>query len=110
VECTVNGGGATIWKGTIFDGCQNKQITLRHSEFASGIEIQVLCGIMQPVVGRSASIAHGSYTSQLLVNINENLTGKAIECANASGQIVGSKQIGTPSGIIPTHSFYILLL
>ena len=36
--------------------------------------------------------------SQLLVNISEDLSGKTIECANGSGQIVGSKQIDTPSG------------
>ena len=97
MECTITGGGATVWQGTIFDGCRNEKITLRHSAFISGIVLQESCGMRGPVVGRSVSVAGGSYTSQLLVNISEDLNGKTIECANKSGQIVGSKQIITPS-------------
>jgi hypothetical protein len=97
VECTLTGGGATVWQGTIFDGCQNEKITLRHSQFMSGTVVHESCGTMQPIVGRSVSVVHGSFTSQLLVNISENSTGKTIECANNSGQIIGSKQIDSPS-------------
>ena len=101
VECTATGGAATVWQGTIFNDCQNDKITLRHSEFTSGIVIQELCGARGPayVVGRSVSVEDGSFTSQLLVNISEDLLDKTIECANRSGQIIGSKQIiDTPSG------------
>jgi hypothetical protein len=97
VECTIVGGGATVWQGTIFDGCQNKKITLRHSQFMLGTVVHDSCGAMPPIVGRSVSVAHGSFTSQLLINISENSTGKTIECANNSGQITGSKQINSPS-------------
>ena len=96
MECTITGGGATVWQGTIFDGCQNEKITLRHSGFTSGTVIQESCEMRGPVVGRSLSVAGGSYTSQLLVNITEELSGKTIECANENGTIVGSKQIDTP--------------
>jgi hypothetical protein len=97
VECTITGGGAvTIWKGTIFDGCLYEKITLRHSQFISGIEIQESCRARGPVVARSASVAGGSFTSQLLVNITEDLFGRTIECGNESGQIIGSKQIDSP--------------
>ena len=98
VECTITGGGGTVWQGTIFDSCPNDKITLRHSLFNTGIVLNESCGTMQPIVGRSVSIADGSYTSQLLVNISEDLFGRTIECANNSGYIVGRKQIGTPSG------------
>ena len=98
VECTITGGGATVWQGTIFNGCQNDKITLRHSQFSSGIEVHESCGTMQPIVGRSVAVADGSFTSQLIVNISENSIDKAIECANNSGQIFGSKQINIPSG------------
>lgn len=98
VECTITGGGATIWQGTIFDGCRNEKITLRHSAFISGIVLQESCGMRGAVTGRSVSVAGGSYTSQLLVNITEDLNGMTIECANGSGQIVGSKQIYIASG------------
>ena len=98
VECTITDGGATVWQGTIFDDCQNEKITLRHSQFTSGIAFRESCGTRQPIVGRSVSIADRSFISQLLVNISEDLIGKTIECANESGQIVGRKQIDTPSG------------
>ena len=104
MECTITGGAATVWQGTIFDDCQNDKITLRHSQFTSGIVIQELCGARGPVVGRGALVADGSFTSQLLVNISEDLFGRTIECANRSGQIIGSKQIDTPSGKIYMHT------
>jgi hypothetical protein len=98
VECTITGDGAvTIWQGTIFNGCLNGKITLRHSGFISGIEIQNPCEARGPVVARSAFVSDGSFTSQLLVNISEDLLGRTIECANESGQIVGSKQINLTS-------------
>ena len=98
VECAVTSGGATYWQGTIFDGCQNERITLRHSQFNLGIVIQESCVTGQLIISRSVSVAGASFTSQLLVNISENLSGKTIECANSSGQIVGSKQIDTVPG------------
>ena len=105
MECTITGGGATVWQGTIFDGCQNERITLRHYTFTSGRVAQESCGMRGPVVGRSVSVANESYTSQLLVNISEELNGKTIKCANERGQIVGSKQIDIPSGKI-TYTFF----
>ena len=96
VECTITGRGATVWQGTIFDGCQNEKITLRHSEFTSGIVINGSCGTRQPIIGRSISVANRSFISQLLVNVSEDLMGKTIECANESGHIFGSKQIDIP--------------
>ena len=98
VECTITGRGATVWQGTIFDGCQNEKITLRHSQFTSGTVINRSCGTRQPIVGRSVSVANRSFVSQLLVNVSEDLVGKTIECANESGHIFGSKQIDTLSG------------
>ena len=115
MECTVTGGAGTVWQGTIFDGCLNEIVTLRHSGFISGIEIQESCGAREPVVVRSVSVANGSFTSQLLVNISEDLLGRTIKCANQSGQIIGSKQINIPSGknyacmhtyIIISHKYY----
>ena len=99
MECTVTGGGATVWQGTIFDGCQNEKIILRHSQFNTlGSVIRASCGMSQPIVGRTVSVANVSFTSQLFVDISEEIVGKTIECANESGQIVGSKQINdTPS-------------
>ena len=75
-----------------------KKIILRHSGFTSGTVIHESCGTRQPIVGRSVSVANGSFISQLLVTYSDDLIGKTIECANESGQNVGSKQINdTPS-------------
>ena len=106
VECAVTDGGVTIWQGTIFDGCQNEYIILRHSQFnTSGIVMHVSCGTKGSVVGRSVSVAGGSFTSQLLVNITDNMIGKTIECANESGQIIGSEHINKPSGTQDCYFF-----
>ena len=98
MECNITGGGATVWQGLNFDGCQNTKITLRHSRFTSGIIVHESCGTRQPIVGRSVSGTDGSFISQFLVNISDYLIGKTIECANESGHIIGSKQIDTPPG------------
>ena len=83
-----------------------KKIVLRHSQFTSGIAFHASCGTRQPIVGHSVSVAGGSFISQLLVNISDYSSGKIIECANDSGQIVGRKRIDTPPGkYIPAHSF-----
>jgi hypothetical protein len=74
-----------------------EKITLRHSLFTLGIVIQESCGARGPIVVRSALFAGGSFTSQLLVNTSEDLFGRTIECANISGQIIGSKQIDSLS-------------
>ena len=99
VECTVTGGGITIWQGTIFDDCHSGEIRLRHSQFnISGTEIHDQCGMRHPVIGRSVSAGDGSFTSQLIVPLCENMVnGTTIECANESELIVGSKQIDTSS-------------
>ena len=68
------------------------------SLYTSGIVIHESCGTRQSVVGLSVSVADGSFTSQLLVNASEELSGKIIESANESGEIIGSKEINTSSG------------
>ena len=99
LECTLTGGGASVWQGTIFDGCQNEKITLRHSQFTSGSPLlSESCGTRGLIVGRGVSVANESFTSQLTVAFSENLINKTIECANESGQTIGSKKIDTLSG------------
>ena len=93
MECTITGAGATVWQGTVFDGCLNKKITLRHSAFTSGREIIEICGGNQSIIGRANSTKNGSFISYLSVIISEELIGKTIECANEIGHIVGRKEI-----------------
>ena len=99
VECTVTDGVATVWQGTVFSGCQNDQITLRHSQFNTGIVLNQSCGTMPPIVGHSISAADRSFTSQLIVTrCNNSINGTIIECANQNGyNIIGSHKIDTSS-------------
>ena len=100
MECTITGAGATVWQGTLFDGCLNKKITLRHSEFTSGREIIETCGGNQSIIGRANSTENGSFISYISVIISDELIGKTIECANESGHIVGRKEIDSITGTI----------
>ena len=99
VQCTVTGGVATIWQGTVLDGCQNDEITLRHTQFNTGTVFNQSCGTMPPIVGRSISAADGSFISQLIVTLCNNtiINGTIIECANQSEYIIGSHKIDTSS-------------
>ena len=43
-ECTVTGGGFTVWMGSVFDcGEYGNQIYLRHSQFEHGVAIGAQC-------------------------------------------------------------------
>ena len=99
-ECVVTGGAATIWNGTAFrdiDNCFNNKITLRHSQFNQP-EYNVTCGDGGQIIGRAISAMNDSYTSQLIVNVSQNLVGANIECANNNGSHVGTKQIQLTTG------------
>ena len=98
VECTITGGVATVWQGTIFDSCPNGKITLRHSQFTTGTSLSRSCGTMLLIVGRSISAADRSFTSQLIITLcNNTINDTVIECANQNGCIIGSHKIDTSS-------------
>ena len=98
-ECTVAGGGATIWQGTALDECAGGRIILRHSQFESGHNISQTCGASGPVVGRAVSVMNDSYTSQLTINVSQHLNGSTIECASDNGTQFGSRQILLTTGM-----------
>ena len=98
-ECTVAGGGATFWLGTALEECTGGRIILRHSQFESGYNINQTCGASGPVVGHAVSVLNDSYTSQLTINVSQNLTGSTIECASDSGTQVGTIQILPTTGM-----------
>ena len=89
-ECTVFGDGATIWQGTALQQCAGQRIILRHSQFEPGYNINQTCGSGGPVVGRAVSAVNGSYTSQLTINVSQQLNGSTIECANDNESMVNT--------------------
>ena len=84
-ECAVEGGIATIWKGSVFDLCErNDDRSLLHSRFHEryGTEINIICGnvtsiVLQAVVSDNNTMV---YTSHASVTANCKLGGLTIEC------------------------------
>ena len=115
-ECTIVGGGTTVWNGSAFN-CTSDQIPLRHSQFESGTAVGVC--------NDGAIVAHGirrenyTFISQLNVTIEQNMIGRTIQCVYHDGihiTIVGSETIlvgsirGTVISCINTVSYTHLTL
>ena len=86
LECTVVGGGATIWKGSIFDCTGNcYSIILRHSQFENGTS--GVCNNGR-IIGRSINTTSDSdgikFISQLIIqlDVNDTLEGRTVECVH----------------------------
>ena len=79
--CTVVGLGSTIWKGSAFvcPTAQN-QIVLRHSEF-NRTDL-VLCG--GDIVATRLRVDGDCFTSQLSVNISDQVNNTTVMCAHNS--------------------------
>lgn len=81
-ECTVFGGGATVWRGTALDQCPRGQLFMRHSEFQSGRTWTCING---QIIGRTVSVSNLSYTSQLAVTVSNGLIGRDVQCSHDNG-------------------------
>ena len=66
-ECTVFGGGFTIWNGTAFSGCQRDEIQLRHSMYINSQATGQCNG--GKIVAKSVDVSEDCYTSHLIVSI-----------------------------------------
>ena len=114
IDCSVTGGVATLWRGTAFDchGVSNS-IILRHSQFNLSEPAAVECNdrIMAHSVGVS-----DTFTSQLSVNVTEELNNKTIECirdtsgSTDSHELVGATTIMLATGIISTKLRQFIIL
>ena len=89
LECTVLGGGATVWRGSAID-CAGfgEEIILPHYRFEWGISKGCNNG---RIIGRSINTTSDSdsikYISQLIIQLDENgtLEGRTVECAHDKG-------------------------
>ena len=98
-ECTVIGSGATVWKGTAFD-CSltsNEFVILHYINYTSQKSQTCNNGA---IIGRVARAEADSYTSQITVQINDELNGTTIVCAHDNG--TDSVEIGSAILNIPT--------
>ena len=97
-RCTVDGGVATVWRGSALENCTDGSIILRHSQFRDVYIINESCGTSGFIIGKAISAENGSYTSHLTVFANQELNGSIIVCAT-DGELLGSRiQILTTTG------------
>ena len=91
-ECTVNGDGGTYWQGTTLEECPCSRILVRHSQFENGFSVNETCGDNGTVTVRTRtfSAVNNSYTTELVISVNEQLNGSMIECTSDSGRRIGS--------------------
>ena len=100
LECSILGGGATVWQGNLFNQCQNHDdIVLRHSQFNStGAMINITCDNNLSVSGYAVDVNENMYTSRLIIDFSKDLSGKTVECANQSKSIIGNYVITIEPG------------
>ena len=86
-ECTVVGGGVTVWKGSAFDnrcGKSGNELVLLHDRY-HGVSGDYKFCEDGSIEARGVRVENSSYTSQLNVTLTSNITGKSIECAHDDG-------------------------
>ena len=87
LQCTVVGGGFTVWRGSAFSGCSNNvnHIQLRHTQFERGTAVGECNDGM--VVGHGVKRVGLNYTSQLVIHldVNSTLEGRTVECVYNDG-------------------------
>ena len=79
LECSVQGGVATVWHGSAFD-CISNSIILLHSQQSTGGGCND-----EKIVAHSIGEFNNTYVSQLTVNVTEGMNNKTIECAADAG-------------------------
>ena len=92
-ECTVAGdiGGATVWKGEVFQNSCMTPIFLRHREFMQGVSAVcsnndvILHAVSLHVESFDTENNCSSYTSQLNITYSTSLIGSTIVCAYDNG-------------------------
>ena len=70
LECSVLGGGATIWQGTLFNQCQNQEnIILRHSQFnnITGTVINYTCDGSISISAHAVDVNENAYIHLVLL-------------------------------------------
>ena len=90
-NCSVMGGTATLWRGTLFDCPQaGSEITLRHSLFASN-QVFRICNDGD-IIGHGLEVVNNCYTSQLNVTVRESFNNKTVHCVLSSSE--GIRTVG----------------
>ena len=79
-SCHVNGGVATVWKGSIFNCSGNgNNVTLNHSLFDDGVTEPRTCNDGN-IVAYNIDVTNNIYTSQLNVTVSPKMHKGTVEC------------------------------
>ena len=99
-QCSVVGGGTTVWQGTAFQ-CSglNSFILLRHSKFNASEKAYGECN-NGAIVARAIGVLDNYYTSQLNVTLSPEMNNRTVECVydNGTETIVGSAVLAFTTG------------
>ena len=98
-DCSVSGGVATAWRGSIFN-CPNRgnQIFLRHHNFENGTSRT--CND-EEIVAYSSEVTNNSYSSRLNVTVSSEMHNGTVECIKELKDL-SSESVGTCTLILAT--------
>ena len=95
-ECTVSGGGFTIWQGSAFDCEQNhNMVRLRHTAYAT--EAVGDCND-RAIMASSIGVSNNDYyTSMLNITVGQEMNNETVDCVHHDTQgrttIIGQKAL-----------------
>ena len=83
-QCTVFGGAATVWRGTAFD-CSfiNNEIVILHDINYTSQNPQTCNN--GAIIGHVVRAENDCYTSQITVQVSNELNGTTVVCAHDNG-------------------------
>ena len=106
-QCTVEGEGATIWKGTSFQcpATSNEIVLLHVQSTPSARGVGCSNGTL---IGRIIGAEDGTYISQLAVAVRTELLGRSVSCVHddLSGHAneIGSTILSVTTSKLNIHS------
>ena len=82
-QCTVSGGGITVWQGSAFECPElHNQIRLRHSEYLSmNSQATGVCND-GAISASSIGVSANHYISMLNVTVREEMINGTVECVH----------------------------
>ena len=90
-NCSIFGGGNTIWNGSAFNcpsnsDSSNNQILLRHSGFGTASNSMGTCN-GGAITGEGVRSEGGFFTSILNVTVSPNVVGQQVSCYHENGSV-----------------------
>ena len=112
--CSVSGGGATVWEGSIFNCRYNtNEIILRHSALDNGVTEARTCNDGNIVV-YDIDVTNNTYSSQLNVTVSLEMHNGTVKCIhdtlNATSVLVRVYTLILATGIHAEHNVVVIII